>query len=226
MASTVWNSYWDNLPEGYLFFPPEGEEAVARLDAALKLNTSMTVLDYGCGYGHAAAPLAKRVGTLWVWDYSEPMRVFARKHLASLPNVQHWNPESDTVSFDLIWVNSVVQYMTPESFGAVLKQLAKQLAPQGRLVVSDLIPPKLPFYSDVLSLFWFSLRKGYLIRAFRRAFALRKTYSQLAESSPLYHPTRDEVLRLAAEAGLKGDYLPSNLTHFRGRESVVLQRTT
>jgi trans-aconitate methyltransferase len=224
-ASTVWNTYWDELPEGYLFFPQEGEEAVRLLNSAVGLTNTHTVLDYGCGYGHAAMPLAKRVGQLWIWDYSEPMRRFATQYLSVMPNVKLWQPNSNEVLFDVIWINSVVQYMTAASFLEVLQQLATRIKPTGKIVVSDLIPPTLPFYSDVLSLLRFSLRKGYFLKAFRRAFALRKRYSTLAESSPLYHPTREEVLNLAAKAGLVGEYLPTNLTHFRGREAVILRQS-
>lgn len=225
-AETPWNSYWDTLPEGHLFFPQEGEEAVRRLAEAVPLSPAMTVLDYGCGYGQAAAPLAPRVGTLFVWDHAEPMRRFAAEYLKTFPNVRPWQPDDTATRFDLVWVNSVVQYMTPDHFADVLRRLAAVLTPTGTLVVSDLIPPKLPFHSDLLSLARFSLRRGYFVRAFRRAFALRKRYSAIQKDSPLYHPTRDEVLRLAEAAGLYGAFLSSNLTHFRGRETVLLKRAT
>jgi len=225
-ADTPWNGYWDTLPEGHLFFPQEGEEAVRRLAEAVPLNPSMIVLDYGCGYGQAAAPLAPRVGTLYIWDHAEPMRRFAAEYLRKLPNVRPWQPDDTATRFDLIWVNSVVQYMTPDHFADVLRRLAAVLLPTGTLIVSDLIPPRLPFHSDLLSLARFSLRRRYFVRAFRRAFALRERYSAIQKDSPLYHPTREEMLKLAADAGLVGEYLPTNLTHFRGRETVLLKRAT
>ena len=221
-----WNAYWESLPPGHLFFPQEGEEAVRNLGRAITLTPDTVALDYGCGYGQAAAPLAPLVGRLYVWDHAEPMRRFAAEHLKRFPNVFAWEPGDTAVSFDLIWVNSVVQYMTTAEFADVLTRCGRLLNPGGKLVVSDLIPPGLPFHSDVLSLLRFSLRRGYMVRAFRRSLALRKQYTELSEKTPLYHPTRDEVRSLAAAAGLTAEYLPKNLTHFRGRETVVMTRAT
>lgn len=222
VTPTAWNTYWDELPPGYLHFPAEGEEAVRGLSHLVPLTPELTALDYGCGYGHAARPLAPRVGTLYIWDYSEPMRRFALSHLQDLPNVRLWDADEPS-RFDLIWINSVVQYMTAASFAAVLKLLASRLQPRGQLVVSDLIPAKPSFASDLLSLARFSLRRGYFLTAFRRALALRQTYAKYEAECPLYHPPRAEVLRLGAEAGLHGEYQPWNVTHFRGRETVVFR---
>jgi SAM-dependent methyltransferase len=219
-----WNQYWESLPKGHFLFPAEGEEAARRLVEAIRLAPDATALDYGCGYGQAAAYLAPHVGRLFVWDYDEHMRWFAANYLKSIPNVFVWDPGNNEVVFDLIWINSVVQYMTPEQFGAVLTRCAAVLTPTGRVVVSDLIPPHLPFYSDVLSLVGFSLRKRYFWRAMRKTWAMRQRYSKLSKHVPLYHPTHQEVVATAAAAKLHAEYLPRNLTHFRGRETVVLTR--
>ena len=221
-----WNVYWRSLPKGFFLFPEEGEEAARNLVAALRPTPSDVVLDYGCGYGQAALFLAPRVGTLYLWDYDEQMRAFAADYLRGLPNVVPWTPDDAGVSFDLIWLNSVVQYMTAEQFAAVLQRCAAAVRPTGRVVVSDLIPPGLPTRSDLLSLARFSLQRGYFWRAFRKSLAVRRRYSALSDAAPLYHPARDEVVRLSAAAGLRADYLPKNLTHFRGRETAVLTRAT
>lgn len=223
VSPTAWNTYWDELPPGYLHFPAEGEEAVRGLNNVFPLRPDQSVLDYGCGYGHAARPLAPLVGTLWIWDYSEPMRSFAQRYLQDLPNVRPWNP-AESGSFDLIWINSVVQYMTATSLRTVLQKLSFHIKPGGAIVVSDLIPAKQSFGSDLLSLARFSLRHGYFLTAFRRAMALRQTYARFAAECPLYHPTREEVLQLGAAAGLQGEYQPRNVTHFRSRETVVFRR--
>lgn len=222
--ATPWNDYWQGLPDGQLFFPEEGEEAVRNLARAVPLTPATVALDYGCGYGQAAFFLAPLVGRLHVWDHSENMRRFAAGHLRRFPHVAAWDPADAAVSFDLIWVNSVVQYMTAGLFAETLQRLAPRLAPAGKLVVSDLIPPRHPFHRDAVSLLWFSLRRGYLWRAVRQTRAVSKQYDELKDKTPLYHPSRDEVTNLATVAGLRTEYLPYNLTHFRGRQTAILTR--
>ncbi len=225
-ATTVspWNGYWDSLPDGQLFFPAEGEEAVRNLAAAVPLIPSTAALDFGCGYGQAARPLAGKVGRLWVWDHSEPMRTFARRHLAAHANVCEWNPADTATTFDLIWVNSVVQYMGESALADRLGQFAPLLRPGGCVVLSDLIPPAHPFRKDALSLLWFSLRRGYFLRAYLRTRALARKYEAQKKDAPLFQPTRECVERLASDAGLSVRWLDRNLTHFSHRRTAILTR--
>jgi SAM-dependent methyltransferase len=228
MTSPVppWNRYWDSLPDGHLFFPAEGEEAVRNLTAAVPLTPDTTALDFGCGYGMTAAPLAQRVGRLWVWDQSGRMRAFARRHLAAHPNVREWDPADTATTFDLVWVNSVVQYMSEPALSDRLTQFAPLLRPGGCVVLSDLIPPAHPFRKDALSLLGFSLRRGYLLRAFLRTRSLARKYDAQKKDAPLYQPSREGVERLAATAGFAVRWLDHNLTHFRHRQTAILTRAT
>jgi len=221
---TPWNGYWDSLPDGLLFFPAEGEEAVTRLAAAVPLAPDTIALDYGCGYGHAASPLAKRVGKLFVWDQSERMMSFALTHLADRANVAAWDPNDDTPRFDLIWVNSVVQYMSQGGLAEAVRTFARLLKPTGVVVLSDLIPPAHPFHKDALSLFAFSLRRGYFVRAFTRTRALAKKYDAQKKESPLFQPTREQLTALATASGFDLRVLKRNLTHFRHRTTAILTR--
>jgi SAM-dependent methyltransferase len=223
---TPWNGYWDSLPGGQLFFPAEGEEAVRRLAAAVPLTPTTVALDFGCGYGQAARPLAEKVGRLWVWDHSEPMRSFARRHLAAHANVCEWDPADTATTFDLIWVNSVVQYMGEAALAERLTRFAPLLRPGGCVVLSDLIPHGHRFHTDALSLLWFSLRRGYFLRAYLRTRALARKYEAQKKEAPLYQPTRESVERLASNAGLSVRWLARNLTHFRHRQTAILTRAT
>jgi SAM-dependent methyltransferase len=97
------------------------------------------------------------VGHLFLWDAAESMLVRARSHLAGHPNVHFLDlsgssdPPED-LRFDLILVNSVVQYMTEDEFLAWLARWREQLAPSGQIVISDLIPPDHPQPADILAL--------------------------------------------------------------------------
>lgn len=223
-ASTEWVSYWDQLPEGQLLFHPEAEEYVRNLLAAVPVTASMRVLDFGCGYGFVAELLSPRVGEVWLWDAAEGMRRWAAERLASCPNVKRIDLATTTdVRFDLILVNSVVQYMSPDEFVWWLGRWRGLLAPGGKVVISDLSDPNHRSLSDVLSLLSFSLRRGYFFQAIRNVLRERKRYQQTVNACPLLRVGREELTRLAAEASLSVRFLPCNLTHFRGRYAVILE---
>lgn len=211
-----WLSYWNTLPEGRLLFPPECEEFARNLLRELRPGPADRVLDYGCGFGHVAGLLAPHVGTVCVWDAAPSMRDAAAK----VPGVREWDPaEGD---FDLIVVNSVVQYLTAGELADRLRGWAKLLTPAGRLVLSDLSEPSHGTLSDLWSLFRFGIRRGYLLAAVRNTLAERKRYAETAKVRPLYRPAKADLEAFAAAAGLGVRYLPRNLTHFAGRYTAVL----
>jgi SAM-dependent methyltransferase len=222
-ATGPWAAYWAALPPGHFLFPAEGRE-VARNLAAVGPLAGLRVLDYGSGYGLVARELAPRVRSVAVWEPVAAVREVAAGHLRGCPNVVPFDPASDPGPFDLILVNSVVQYLTPAELDGLIGRAGGWLAPGGRLVLSDLIPPGRPVAADLVSLGWFSLRRGYLGAAVRRAWAARGAHATAGRAAALYRPAADELARLAARAGLRLTWLPFNLTHFRGRRTAVLSR--
>ena len=224
--ATPWNGYWEGLGDGRICFTQEGAEAVRRLVKSVPLKHTDVVLDYGCGYGHAARQLAQHVGVVQYWDLSDAMREFATKFLARTSNAICWNPDDSDTKFDLIWCNSVVQYMTPAQFSTWLTTSASWLKPGGRIVVSDLIPLNHRFLVDAVSLALFSMRRGYFFEVWSRTRKLSKQYDAVKNSQPLFQPSDNELSQFALYAGLTMTPLKSNLTHFRGRRSVLFTRST
>jgi cyclopropane fatty-acyl-phospholipid synthase-like methyltransferase len=225
-APESWVSYWEELSEGQLLFRQEAEECVRRLTQALPLSPGAVVLDFGCGSGFIAEGLAPLVGTIYLWDAAESMRRHAVRRLRGVANVRPLErlESPPGVCFDLILVNSVVQYMTEVELADWLGRWQSLLAPSGRVVLSDLIPPDHRSLSDVLSLLRFSLGRGYFCRALRNVLGERKRYQQTVRAHPLLHVGRDQLTQLAQAAGLTARFLPRNLTHFAKRYTAVLGR--
>jgi SAM-dependent methyltransferase len=215
-----WLDYWERVPEGRLLFAPESDEYVRNFLREFQPKPTDRVLDYGCGFGGIAARLAPHVAAIRVWDDAANMRRIAAAKLAGCPNAAVW--KRDEKSFDYILVNSVVQYLSAEQLESKLKEWAGWLAPTGRIVLSDWSAPGHSILRDMVSLFAFSLRRGYLVRAVRNTLAERRRYGSTARERPPYHPSPDEIDRFATAAGLSACYLARNLTHFRGRKTAVL----
>ncbi len=219
-AVNSWLAYWERVPEGCLLFTPESEEYARNFLREFDPKSTDRVLDYGCGFGQIARLLAPRVGAIRLWDEAENMRSIAAASVGACGNVGIWDRAED--GFDFILVNSVVQYLDAKELGAKVAEWAERLAPGGRIVLSDLSEPGHYTLSDIASLFRFSLRRGYLVRAARNTLAERRRYAATEQARPLYRPARDEIGRIAAAAGLSACYLAHNLTHFRGRYTAVL----
>jgi hypothetical protein len=129
------------------------------------------------------------------------------------------------MQFELILVNSVVQYMTLEEFSAWLLRWRNMLAPDGRIVISDLIPPNYPALWDVEDLLKFSARRGFLMRAVWQALNEIWGYWAVRQARPLSRFGQGELNRQATDAELTVTYLPTNLTHFKKRLTAVFART-
>jgi SAM-dependent methyltransferase len=184
------------------------------------------VLDFGCGFGFVAEMLAPHVGELFLWDASANMRRRARLNVAGRQNIRLLDlsdPKSlpDELQFELILVNSVVQYMNLEEFSAWLLRWRSMLAPGGRIVVSDLIPPNYPALRDVPDLLSFSARRGFLVCAVWQALREIGRYWKVRRFRPLSRIGLEELSKLGKDAGLAASYLPVNLTHFRTRLTAV-----
>jgi SAM-dependent methyltransferase len=220
--SGSWRAYWEELSDDQQIFKEQSDEYARNVLASVISGRVARVLDFGCGFGHVAKMLAPHVGELHLWDASANMRRRARLNVAGCQNIRFLdlsNPESDDsqLQFELILVNSVVQYMTSDEFSAWLLRWRKMLGTGGRIVVSDLIPPSYPALRDILDLLRFSARRGFLVRAVWQAFSEIWSYWGVRRTRPLSRTGREELTRVGEDSGLAVSFLPVNLTHFKKR---------
>jgi SAM-dependent methyltransferase len=206
---------------------------VRALIAEVGVRTDQRVLDFGCGFGLVAAMLAPLVAEVWFWDPSPHMRLVAERNTADRPNARLCDlsmtpsiePEETAWRgpfFDLILVNSVAQYMVPEELWAWLARWRWMLAPEGKLVLSDLIPPEQSGLSDVVDLLRMGVGHGSPLRTAGDALGGLRQYRRASRAVPLVRIGRDDMERAAAGADLDMMVLPRNLTHFRTRWTGVL----
>lgn len=221
-----WRPYWDRLEERAIF-PVEAADYVARVAATVGIPAFARVLDFGCGFGHVAALLAPGVREVAVWDASASMRRAARRRLAHLANVRILTgpePAPRAARFDLVLVNSVVQYMTPDEFHAWLDAAPARLVPDGRIVLSDLLTGDVNPVRELAELLWLCARGGVLLRILREGFLELRHYTRARRARPLSQVDLDDLRQRAARRGLRMDVLPRNLAYRSARTSVVLSR--
>jgi SAM-dependent methyltransferase len=228
-----WVCYWDEITEGHLLFREEAREYVTNLASAVMLDRGTRVLEFGCGNGFVAEVLAPRVGQLFLWDAAASMRDRTRGLLVGRNNVHFLDlsgpadPPED-VRFDLILVNSVIQYMSGAEFAGWLSRWRSLLAPGGQILISDIITPGHSVLADIPSLLAFGVRRRYLFRILRSILGESTRYRTMQRACPLYRVSPNQLRRQAFATGLVVRLLPRNLTHLTNRITAVFceARTT
>jgi cyclopropane fatty-acyl-phospholipid synthase-like methyltransferase len=225
-AAAAWRRYFENLPIEFAQFQTEAADYVARLATEVSFHPHMRVLDYGCGPGFAASLVAQHVAVVALWDTAARLRASALEQVSRFGHaevVDLSTPSSAAVArFDLILVNSVVQYMTENELGQTMRVWRRLLRPEGRVILSDVVPPDSRMLREIRDTLWFSLSRGIFfasLNAMRREF-LR--YAVARRSTPLLRLTASSVAALARNAGLMCTPLRTNLTFRRNRLSFPL----
>ena len=220
-----WRVYWEQLPERGIF-AVEAADYVARLDARIGLDPAARVLDFGCGFGFVAALVAPRVAQVLAWDAAARMRHAARERLAGHRNarvLEEPGPRAAGVRFDLILVNSVVQYMTSADFDGWLVAWRGLLAPAGRLVLSDVITTRTARpVRELVEFVVLGARRGVLLRTLKEGASALRRYSQTRRARPLSRIDPDALTRRVATLGLTLCVLDRNLAYRSGRSAFVL----
>ncbi len=232
--TTVWREYFDTLNDQSPLYRVQAALYVDSLRAAVGVHHHQRVLDFGCGFGFVTALLAPIVTEICWWDPSANMRAVARRNTETLTNARFCelsmmpstNSREDVWQdprFDLILINSVVQYMPAEDVWAWLPQWHAMLAPEGQVVLSDLIPPHHSSLSDFVCLMRLGRRHGSALTATTEALGGLSNYWRRRNAVPLTSISRTDLTRHAAVANFTVRFLPANLTHFRHRWAALLR---
>jgi ubiquinone/menaquinone biosynthesis C-methylase UbiE len=121
-------------------------------------------------------------------------------------------------SFDLIVLNSVVQYLTMTELNHLLTLWRRLLAPGGTLIVADVIPPDVGKLSDVLALFRLASQHGFLLATLGGlARTAISPYRKLRSTLGIAQYTEAEFLAKLKAAGYAAERLRHNLEHNQAR---------
>ena len=226
-AAGTWRNYWEDVTERRRVFEAEAEDHVLRLRKTLPGLQGARALDFGCGFGYTARFLAPYVRRIALWDGSATVRERARLRTAHLANVEYADladgAGNSDARYDLITAHSVVQYMSEDELRGWLGRWRVMLAPGGRLVLSDLLQPATSSAHELLGYLVFSLRKGFLWEALLQGVRETAAYFRTRATRPLMQVTPERLQGLAAEAGLRVEFLPHNLSYRRSRVSAILR---
>ena len=116
--------------------------------------------------------------------------------------------------------------MSPEEFSAWMERWRRMLAPDGCIVLSDIIPRDYSSFLEPAAMLGFSARHGYLLDALWGGLKEIKHYAGMRRSRPLARIDREDLRAMADALRLKVRFLPRNLTYRKRRTTAVFTNGT
>lgn len=229
----TWREFWSR--ENSIYVNDRHKQVhytdIANDIIALIPSRASRVLDFGCGEALSAPLVAEACSELLLCDTSELVRqklVAAHTHrpnvrVLSLDDVKA-RPDG---SLDLVVINSVIQYLSRAELDQTIALLAPKLAPDGVLVIADVIPPTASAITDALALLHYGARNGFLFAA---GFGLVRTFfsdyrRKRAELGLSFYEPAD-ITALIEAHGLTVRRRPLNLGHNQGRMTFEARPAT
>ena len=184
------------------------------------------VLDYACGEALSAASVAEACGMLYLAEPAPGVR--GRLIARFAPNTKIRVRSLEDVrkmaehSIDLVVMNSVTQYMTPEELDSAFATIWRLLRPGGRLVVGDVLRPEVGMPRDVIALLRFASAYGFLRDALiGLASTALSDYRQLRSRIGLQRYSEADMIAKLAASGLTASRVAVNIGHNPWRMTFV-----
>lgn len=219
-----WRDYWNQDTPIYVSERHKAlhYQRIASDIAELVPSPNAQVLDHGCGEALSAGRVAARCGRLTLCDAAPLVRERLKRRFGANPKIAVVAPEEieelPDASLDLVVANSLLQYLSRDELGELLRLWRAKLKPDGRLVLADVIPPGLSPATDATALLAFGWKGGFATRAL---LGLARTalsdYRKLRQALGLATYAEPEMVELLRGEGFSGERLPRNIGHNQAR---------
>jgi ubiquinone/menaquinone biosynthesis C-methylase UbiE len=189
-------------------------------------SSNAVVLDYACGEALSAAKVADACAMLYLAEPAPGVRGrliarFApnmRIRVRSLEDLRKM-PEH---SIDLVVMNSVSQYMTPEELDSAFLTIRRLLKQSGRLVLGDVLRPEVGMPRDIIALLRFAAHNGFLRDALLGLISTALSdYRQLRSRIGLHRYSEADMIAKLAAGGFSASRVPVNIGHNPWRMTFV-----
>jgi SAM-dependent methyltransferase len=215
-----WREFWDSAHSIYVNDRHKDVHYrdVAEQIAAFVPHADARVLDHGCGEAVHADLVAARAREVLLCDAAASVRAAIATRFAANPKIRVIAPEEiehlGPASLDLIFANSLVQYLTEAELDGLLATWRRLLVADGVLVVADVIPPDVGPLSDVAALIRYAATNGFLVAAL---IGLTRTalspYRRLRNELGIARYGEAEFVKKLRAAGFTAERLAQNVEH-------------
>src|SRR5262245_47530289 len=226
-----WIDYYDSTHTIYVskLHRDRHFAVIARDIAGYIPSADAIVLDYACGEALSAGRVADGCALLYLAEPAPGVRGrliarFApntRIRVRSLEDVRKMAENS----VDLVVMNSVAQYMTPDELDAAFATIRRILKPSGCFVLGDILRPEVGMFRDVLALLQFAYRNGFLKDALIGLISTALSdYRELRTRVGLQRYSEDDIKEKLAKAGLSTSRALHNIGHNPWRMTFVARQ--
>ncbi len=225
-----WLAFWDRPHAIYVNARHKDVHyrLIAEQIAALVPSPRARALDYGCGEALHAEIVAAACGELVLCDGAPSVRAGLASRFAGDAKIRVLAPDDvarlPQGALDFMVLHSVAQYLSAEQLRALLVTFRRIIAPGGRVLVSDVIPPYFSATADVVALLRFAAAHGFLLAALgglvRTAFS---DYRRLRARFGLARYGEADMLQMLSAAGFAAERAPRNIGHNQARMAFFAQ---
>jgi SAM-dependent methyltransferase len=225
-----WREFWDSAHSIYVNDRHKDVHYrdVAEQIAAFVPGTDARVLDHGCGEAIHADLVAQRAREVLLCDAAPSVRAAIAARFSANPKIRVIAPEEierlAAASLDLIFANSLVQYLNEAELDELLAVWRQLLVPGGVLVVADVIPPDVGPLSDVVALIRYAAANGFLGAALvGLARTALSPYRRLRNELGIARYGEADFLKKLQAAGFTAKRMARNVEHNPARMTFRAQ---
>ena len=216
----TWREFWDGTHSIYVNERHRDVHyrEIAEQIAAFVPGPHARVLDHGCGESIHADLVAAKAREVLLCDGAPSVRSAITTRFAGNPRIRVLAPEEverlPQNSLDLIVANSLVQYLKADEFDHLLALWRRLLAPDGVLIIADVIPPDVGTVSDAVALVRYAAANGFLIAALvGMARTALSPYRKLRAELGIARYAEAEFMAKLRAAGFSAERLARNMEH-------------
>jgi SAM-dependent methyltransferase len=226
-----WIAFWDSNHSIYVNARHKDVHyrAIAQ-DVLACVPAGARVLDYGCGEALYAELIAARARELILCEAAPSLRGALAVRFAGRRNIAVLSPDEVAAqlagSLDVVVMHSVAQYLTPQELDALLVMFRRLSAPQGIVLIGDVIPPHVSAVTDALALLRFAATNGFLGAALAGLVrTLASDYWRLRSKFGLTRYEESAMVAKLAAAGFAAKRAAVNIGHNQARMTFVARPT-
>jgi SAM-dependent methyltransferase len=163
-----WIDYWNSDHPIYVNDRHKALHAagIARDFARHIRSKDAVVLDYASGEALYAEDVARLCARIVCSDAAPAVRKKLAERVKGIAGILVQSAEDTEAlpggTFDLIVVNSLLQYLSIDQLSSLLTLWRRLLKPDGRLVIADVIPPNVSPVTDATALLSFAMKGGFV----------------------------------------------------------------
>ena len=218
-----WDNYWNSSSINRDIMQVWGAYFARSYEKNFGFKKSDVVLDFGAGFGNVSYYLKGKTSHIYLYDKSDYMSEVLRHNFKKFDHIDILESlKQIDKKVNIIIINSVLQYMTPDELKSMLNNLKSICDKHTRIIISDIIPNNYSKLADFLIQLWLGLKFGFFSKLM--VYAISNTFfspSMSLSTSYLTTYDEDEIISILNEFQFTSEKMKSNFTLSKKRYTLA-----